>query len=116
MGAFIRNAKCCRKPKKKKTGRKLFTQNYDDIDEETTFESEPKTVKKKTTEEPRLNIEIPRFTHKLFDSKQFGSPSHNKTPKSDLRRGDLKKVLTERKTPFAGKLFYVIFSMLVDSN
>lgn len=94
----------CSKPKKK-TGRKLFTQNYDDIEEETIFDVEPKSVKKKPVEE--LIIEIPRFTHKLFDGKKFGSPSQNKTPisKVDLRKDDLKtpatsKILAERKTPF----------------
>lgn len=98
-----------RKPKRK-IGRKLFTQQYDDIEEETTFESEPKSVKKKQADEISLNIEIPRFTHKLFDSKKFGSPSINKTPntKNDLIKDDLKtpttsRILTERKTPF-GKI------------
>lgn len=62
-------------------------------------------MKKKPIDD--LIIEIPRFTHKLFDGKKFGSPSQNKTPisKVDLRKDDLKtpvtsKILTERKTPF----------------
>ena len=92
----------------------MFTQNYDDIAEESTdFDPEPKSVKKKPIEEPSLNIEIPRFTHKLFDSKKFGSPSQNKTPNSkiDFRKDDFKtpttaKILAERKTPF-GKLLYL---------
>lgn len=99
-----------RKPKKK-MGRKLFTQQYDDAEEDTEYEPQtPKSVKKKPAEEPSLDIEIPRFTHKLFDSKRFGSPSLNKTPtsKTDIRVDEFKtpnitKILAERKTPF-GKL------------
>ncbi|XP_031622795.1 titin-like [Contarinia nasturtii] len=83
---------------KKKIGRKLFTHNYDDIDEEPTIESEPRSIRKKPLEEPSLNIEIPRFTHKLFDSKTFGSPSINKTPKTDLKKD-------EPKTPVSSKIF-----------
>lgn len=95
-----------RKPKKK-TGRKLFTHQYDDIELETTMESEPKSVKKKPINEASLDIEIPRFTHKLFDSKRFGSPSMNKTPnsKGEAKRDEFKTptshILAERKqTPF----------------
>lgn len=64
-------------------------------------------MKKKPIDEPSLNIEIPRFTHKLFDSKKFGSPLINKTPnaKIDFKKDDLKtptttKTLAERNTPF----------------
>lgn len=101
-----------RKPKKK--GRKLFTQQYDEIEEEedTQYESEPKSVKKKPAEEPSLDIEIPRFTHKLFDSKRFGSPTLNKTPvsKTDIKIDEFKtpiisKILAERKTPFGINIF-----------
>lgn len=100
-----------RKPKKK-TGRKLFTHKYDDLDEvdETNYESEtPKSVKKKPVEEADLIVEIPRFTHKLFDSKNFGSPSTStqKTPagKNDINIDEFKtpnisRILAERKTPF----------------
>lgn len=99
-----------RKPKKK-TGRKLFTQQYDETEEDTQDEPQtPKSVKKKPEDEPILDIEIPRFTHKLFDSKRFGSPSLNKTPtsKTDIKIDEFKtptisKILAERKTPF-GKL------------
>lgn len=93
----------------------MFTQQYDDIEEETVFDSEPKTVKKKPVEEKNLDIEIPRFTHKLFDSKTFGSPSISKTPnmKGEVRNVDLKtpqttsKILADRKTPF-GKAFIML--------
>lgn len=95
-----------RKPKKK-TGRKLFTHQYDDdIDLETKIDSEPKPVKKITVDDVSLDVEIPRFTHKLFDSKKFGSPSINKTPnlKNEVKRTDFKTptshILAERQTPF----------------
>lgn len=97
-----------RKPKKK-TGRKLFTHKYDDLDEvdETNYESEPKSVKKKPVEEADLIVEIPKFTHKLFDSKIFGSPSTTRTPtgKNDIKIDEFKtpsisRILAERKTPF----------------
>lgn len=99
-----------RKPKKK--GRKLFTRQYDEIEEEDTqYESEPKSLKK-PVEEPILDIEIPRFTHKLFDSKRFGSPTLNKTPvsKTDIKIDEFKtpiisKILAERKTPFGINIF-----------
>lgn len=94
---------------KKKTGRKLFTQQYNesDDDNDTFYEAEPRSVKKKPIEEPSLDIEIPRFTHKLFDSKQFGSPSLNKTPASkcnvkfdEFKTPTISKILAERQTPF----------------
>lgn len=102
---MIRECFFSRKPKKK-VGRKLFTQNYDDIEEEPT-ESEPKSVKKKPIDDSILDVEIPRFRHKLFDSKKFGSPTLNKTPntKGDINIDEFKtpnisRILAERKTPF----------------
>lgn len=102
-----------RKPKKK-TGRKLFTQQYDENDD-TQYESEPKSVKKKPMDEASLDIEIPRFTHKLFDSKRFGSPSSYKTPTKahdinidEFKTPTISKILAERKTPFGMNLKYII--------
>lgn len=66
---------------KKKLGRKLFTPQYDDIDE--ISPEKPETVRKRIPQSTLIDtdIEIPRFTQtKLFDSKTFGSPSLNKTP------------------------------------
>lgn len=97
-----------RKPKKK-TGRKLFTHQYDDVELEHTIDPEPKSVKKRPIDEKiedSLDIEIPRFTHKLFDSKKFGSPSINKTPnlKGEAKKDEFKtptsNILKERQTPF----------------
>lgn len=95
-----------RKPKKK-TGRKLFTQKYDEEEDETNHEKEPKSVKKKPIKETDLIVEIPRFTHKLFDPKNFGTPSSIKTPnlKNDIKIDEFKtpgisRILAERKTPF----------------
>lgn len=67
------------KPKKK--GRKLFTPQYVTDDEEEEDIDEPKSNRKKPTQNTNvvLDIEIPQFTNtKLFDSKRFGSPSVRK--------------------------------------
>lgn len=102
-----------RKPKKK-TGRRLFTHKYDEADEEneTNYESEPKSVKKKPADEVDLIVEIPRFTHKLFDSKTFGSPSTTKTPNvkndgkiDEFKTPSISRILAERKTPFSMYMF-----------
>lgn len=110
-----------RKPKKK-TGRRLFTHKYDDLDEEdeTNYETEPKSIKKKPVEEVELNVEIPRFTHKLFDSKNFGSPSSTpKTPaiKRDMKIDEFKtpsisRILADRKTPFSMFIFFRLSKLL----
>lgn len=84
----------------------MFTLNYDDIEEDP-VEIEPKSAKKEPNHESILDIEIPRFRHKLFDSKKFGSPTLNKTPtsKGDINIDEFKtptisRILAERKTPF----------------
>lgn len=78
--------------------------------DETNFEIEPRSVtKKKPAEEDDLIVEIPRLPHKLFDSKNFGSPkSVTKTPhvKNDIKIDEFKtpnisRILAERKTPFS---------------
>lgn len=88
----------------------MFTHKYDsgDDEDETNYDSEPKSARKKPVEEDDLIVEIPRFTHKLFDSKNFGSPSTSKTPnvKNDIKIDEFKtpsisRILAERKTPFS---------------
>lgn len=80
---------------KKKLGRKLFTPQYDDIDEISPEKTE--TVRKKIPQSTLIDtdIEIPRFTQtKLFDSKTFGSPSLNRTP--DFKTPRSKPIIAPR--------------------
>lgn len=83
-----------RKPKKK-IGRQLFTPNRNLSDDDITEVEEPKTVRRKKPQEEDLsNIDIPLILHKLFDSKNFGSPTSNKTPISKIEN-----TFNEFKTP-----------------
>lgn len=80
---------------KKKLGRKLFTPQYDDIDDISPEKTE--TVRKKIPPSTLIDtdIEIPRFTQtKLFDSKTFGSPSLNRTP--DFKTPRSKPIIAPR--------------------
>lgn len=96
---------------KKKIGRKLFTPQYDDNLVDDTIDVR-KTIRKKSEENVLQNIEIPRFTHKLFDSKKFGSPCTTPKTKVDEKKDEFKtplnKPLTERNEQF-GNFFSIIY-------